>query len=475
MSNLLSNSNDKRLFTVNSLQTSSSAGNAAIEDIPSTTDQSFQFSTSNMSSQSKNSSKVDFVDLRGFGVHIDPSLPTDPGNFKSSSEQLKKRRDSSLDVESRVQRVSNSNYPNKLVRVDHSIQKIDSFFRATSDSQSSNSAIFCNPTFFAVDETESVASVTTNLIQCGACSSGSNPVPNTTYCACCCNKPEAIETRDSTSNMDVSSKNAVAVLGEISVSSCSYASIGSLMDHIYDDKDTRLDSFLRKQSFIGMINKDYSLVQFDTKLMMINHNLLLNHMFYQLCIFQFAEMDELVLEKEISIEECVRQELIQWKKRNESTSSSSSLSIPNEDMASNVAKVLIQKREMLYEYFRIGITDTGMLTALPNLIPRNPKDNSILYSPHERFLGCFFVVMVLETNWNEEKDCFRDVAIRIAEYYARMDTGHEVLEDAQIKFRDVLFPAMRKYLIPQKSFFSFPSAVLEVTALEQLYKIFERC
>jgi hypothetical protein len=364
--------------------------------------------------------------------------------------------------------------PSKLVRVDPSIQRIDSFFKTSNSFKIATH----NPRSEVSIEAGVNQNVVASIPLCEVCSPHGKGFSLSRSNCSCCGTTDELRGDSERRKEKISSQELVNVgegcgiiLRELEVTSCSYVSIGSLIDEIYAHKDSKLEELLRRHVYIGTINNQFSLLQYQTKLLMINHTVLLNDLFYQLCILRFAEMDQLKLEVGTDIKETIHRDFPfpEAKKIFPPTYAFES----SEDLACRIKDVLVDKREMLYEYFRIGITDDGKLISLPGLIPFGTEGGSSstsYYYPSEHYLGCFLLTIALETNWNEERDCFRDISIRIAEFYSKL---HDNNADGILCER--LFPAFRKFLIPQKSTSSSPTLLLEVTSLEQLYKVFERC
>ena len=63
-----------------------------------------------------------------------------------------------------------------------------------------------------------------------------------------------------------------------------YDSIRSIKQDILSARNIHFEQILRKHSFVGVIDSIYSLCQYETKLLIINHKLFSEQLFYQLCI-----------------------------------------------------------------------------------------------------------------------------------------------------------------------------------------------
>ena len=165
---------------------------------------------------------------------------------------------------------------------------------------------------------------------------------------------------------------------------------------------------------------------------------------------------------------------------------------------------------MLQEYFKIGVNTQGFLCTLPDLLPG--------YLPDPSGLPLFLLRLVTETNWDDELLCFQSIAREIGYYYSTLSLenkenkenekeNNEEKDNLNIEetnkteksektdksqknqmsqnfllspssaelFSSFLFPAIRSHLVAPKGCAEDGSTVVQLAALEQLYKIFERC
>jgi DNA mismatch repair protein MLH1 len=150
------------------------------------------------------------------------------------------------------------------------------------------------------------------------------------------------------------------------------------------------------------------------------------------------------------------------------------------------------RREMLSEYFCLTITDEGLVQTLP-LILRGYTPNldklplllmrlgpqvesvALLHKHPLNFLPYF------QVDWTDEERCFESILRELAYFYipgpldgtpaSPEETEESKAERWQIEH--ILFPAMRKYLVPPKSLLE--RDVVQVASLPDLYRVFERC
>jgi hypothetical protein len=162
----------------------------------------------------------------------------------------------------------------------------------------------------------------------------------------------------------------------------------------------------------------------------------------------------------------------------------------NVQTVNRLVDVLLCRREMLFEYFSIDISEDAHLCGLPELL--------IGYIPNPSYLPYFVLQLATKVDWEEEQPCFRDVAERLSEYFATLEAFAAEEEqqeeegvpggagtaisraprppilsrDAVNTLERLLLPAIRKYLRPQRG---SELHVIELESLENMYKIFERC
>ena len=324
---------------------------------------------------------------------------------------------------------------------------------------------------------------------------------------------------------------------------CQYASIQALILELKNCRHEGLEKILRNHTFVGIVDGTYCSVQYGTKLLLLDYNILLYHLFYQLTLRKFGEMSRIILAKPVPIKEFVLSALdtpesgwkdvekdveqeLELELASKSDSTNERLPPPlnenNKDngqeknqiklgknskdfFADRIVATLIKHSEMLQEYFKIGINKEGYLCTLPDLLGG--------YIPGPLGLPMFLLRLVTETNWEDEMICFRLIAKEIGYYYSSLPIYYDVndndfdsdiddeskvndlkssdnidknkkikiseLKTSNMKFEEIfsslLFPAIRIHLIAPKQCATDGSTVVQLAALEQLFKIFERC
>ncbi|CAG9814820.1 unnamed protein product [Phaedon cochleariae] len=254
----------------------------------------------------------------------------------------------------------------------------------------------------------------------------------------------------------------------------------SNVSHIVPRTDTQLTSILtlRKEIeenchrglrecfsqhvFVGCVSRSQALIQFGTKLFLCNTKTILAELFYQFLLYHFQNFDSYKFSNRISIHELAM----------------IGLEMPEtgwtqEDGEKSVlAKRIVEcfggtRRAMLLDYFCMEIDELGNICSLPILV----ED----YLPDPKSLPMYVIRLATEVNWDSEKEFFESFARETSKFYA--EVPNEINQNGkswQWVTEFVLFPAIKNYFIPPKSF-TENGAILEIANLPNLYKVFERC
>ena len=171
------------------------------------------------------------------------------------------------------------------------------------------------------------------------------------------------------------------------------------------------------------------------------------------------------------------------------------------DWASVTRKVerqLIDRREMLQEYFSLDLSAEGELHSVPLLIKG--------YTPCMAKLPRFLLRLGPNIDWDSEKRCFAGFLRELASFYVperlppslsspvdplssaavppspavatspAPKTAHESIEARRAQLRrvleDLLFPAFKAKLLATRDLLA---GTVEVANLKGLYRVFERC
>jgi DNA mismatch repair protein MLH1 len=134
---------------------------------------------------------------------------------------------------------------------------------------------------------------------------------------------------------------------------------------------------------------------------------------------------------------------------------------------------LHSRAEILLKGFGIKISEAGNIEALPLLIKG--------YDPALLRLPFFLLRLGTEVDWGDEVECFKGISTEIALLYQVYDDsmyqsgiiGKSTPNIAWL-IQHILLPAMKQgFKVP--TYLSTNGSIVQIAALEKLYKIFERC
>ncbi|KAK0576276.1 hypothetical protein LWI29_014840 [Acer saccharum] len=290
-------------------------------------------------------------------------------------------------------------------------------------------------------------------------------------------------------------------------------SIQELIDNIDGNCHSGLLDIVRNCTYIGMADDVFALLQYNTQLYLANVVNLSKELMYQQALRRFAHFNAIQLSDPSPLSELI---ILALKEEDLDPESSE-----NDDLKEKIAEMntelLMQKVEMLEEYFGIKIDTHGNLSRLPVILDQ--------YNPDMDRLPEFVLCLGNDVEWEDEKKCFQVIAAAIGNFYSmhppllpnpsgeglqyykkrkplrNLEDGEKSSNDAvtrdDVEMEDVverellseaenawaqrewsiqhvLFPSMRLFLKPPTSL-SANGTFVQVASLEKLYKIFERC
>ncbi|KAL7284130.1 hypothetical protein ACG7TL_001411 [Trametes sanguinea] len=277
-----------------------------------------------------------------------------------------------------------------------------------------------------------------------------------------------------------------------------------------------LGEIIAQHTFVGVVDdtRCLSLVQHGTRLYLLNHGALAAELFYQLGLRQFGNFSRIRLNPApqlrmlialaVDAEEGIRRNGLSKEAVTDVSVAQTFPAVlrhltgdPSPFPIQRIVNILMERREMLQEYFSMGISENGRVETLPMLL----RD----YTPNLDKLPLFLMRLGPQVNWSEEKACFDAFLRELAYFYVPEpllpdedsrgpDTASQGADGAQEdrhetitagpettnarkavlwQIHHVLFPAMARYLTPPKSLLD--RDVVQVADLPDLYRVFERC
>ncbi|XP_025158348.1 DNA mismatch repair protein Mlh1 isoform X2 [Harpegnathos saltator] len=236
-------------------------------------------------------------------------------------------------------------------------------------------------------------------------------------------------------------------------------SILQLRKEIEDECHEGLKEILSNLTFVGCIDQTSALIQSGVNLYICNTRKLAEELFYEIMLYDFANFGILKFSERISLFDLAMIALDSgdtgWTEEDG----------PKEELAARVKELLLEKADMMNEYFSIVIDKVGNLRSLPVLLDK--------YFPYEAEIPLYMMRLATEVNWKKEQSCFQNICRETAKFYSYINPKHETYDWKYIT-EHVLYPAIKESLLPPKHF-AHDSTILQIAALPDLYKVFERC
>ncbi|CZR63228.1 related to DNA mismatch repair protein [Phialocephala subalpina] len=262
---------------------------------------------------------------------------------------------------------------------------------------------------------------------------------------------------------------------------CRLMTIKELRASVRGDMHNELTEIFASHTFVGVVDERRRLaaIQGGVKLFLVDYGMVCNEYFYQVGLTDFGNFGVIRFDPPLSIKDLLSMAAEHEKGSSPPASEEDDFEV--EEVVELVSAQLIDRREMLLEYFSFEISEDGQLISIPLLLKG--------YTPSLAKLPRFLLRLGPHVNWTSEKECFETFLRELASYYVPEQLppspGPGDLEegvDDEIKARrlqisnaveHILFPAFRARLLATKSLMK--GGVVEIANLKGLYRVFERC
>lgn len=237
-------------------------------------------------------------------------------------------------------------------------------------------------------------------------------------------------------------------------------SVKTLIENIIASRHDRLTEMIKNSVIVGLYSNEKMLIQYQSKLLMIEHLRFAVEMLYQKCLLGFGYHDCWKMPEAKSVSSLLRSHVFAYYSNRHST----------EDVAQMV-NMLSDQSKMLLEYFSLHIADDKLI-ALPRL-------SEGLESPSDSIIAELLYCLCTETNWEDEEECFHSIATSLSRTFGSIVMQQPRLEEY---LRHYLYPALKGgdlskfgHIVGYDRELVQSGAITELTSTHELYKIFERC
>jgi DNA mismatch repair protein MLH1 len=262
---------------------------------------------------------------------------------------------------------------------------------------------------------------------------------------------------------------------------CRLVTIKELRAEVRDDMHNELTEIFASHTFVGVVDERRRLaaIQGGVKLFLVDYGMICNEYFYQVGLTDFGNFGTIRFNPPLNLKELLS--LATEHEKASSALASEEDDFEVDEVVELVSAQLIERREMLLEYFSFEISEEGEIISIPLLLKG--------YTPNLAKLPRFLLRLGPHVNWMSEKECFATFLRELASYYVPEqlpptpgpeDPEEEVGEEIKIRRQEikkavehVIFPAFRARLIATKSLMK--GGVVEIANLKGLYRVFERC
>ena len=256
---------------------------------------------------------------------------------------------------------------------------------------------------------------------------------------------------------------------------CGLISVKNLRASVRDSMHAGLTSVINSLTYVGLVdpNRRIIAIQGGVKLYLVDYGMLCNEYFYQLGLTDFYNFGAIRFDSPLDIRALiaigVEREKLAGKRGDEI--------VPWDDVAEMVTNQLVDRRDMLLEFFNLEISPDGKLAAIPLFMKG--------YTPSLAKLPRFLMRLGPCINWEEEEGHIHTFLRELASFYTpeqlpaekspESDADNELqgrIEEMQRVLEHVLVPAFKSRLVATKGLLE---GVVEIADLKGLYRVFERC
>lgn len=263
---------------------------------------------------------------------------------------------------------------------------------------------------------------------------------------------------------------------------CRLSSVRELRAAVRDEMHHELTEVFANHTFVGIVDERRRLaaMQGGVKLYLVDYGRVCYEYLYQVGLTDFGNFGVIRFSPPLDLRDLLK---IAAEREKVASPEEDAADFHVEEVVDLVAKQLIERREMLLEYFSLEISPVGELISIPLLVKG--------YTPAIVKLPRFLLRLGPHINWTDEKLCFETFLKELATFYvpeqlpptpgtdedAAAEQIDEELKERRKHVRwaleHVFFPAFKARLVATRSLMK--GGVLEIANLKGLYRVFERC
>lgn len=268
-------------------------------------------------------------------------------------------------------------------------------------------------------------------------------------------------------------------------------SVRELKEAVVQDSHDELTDIFRHCSFVGVVDdrRRLAAIQSGVKLYLVDYGRACLELFYQLGLNDFGNFGVVRFSPPLDLRQLLHMAFRLDGRTTSGEKEEAGVDHPDPDpdpdeAVDSVLAKLVERRQMLQEYFSLEVAPTGELLSIPMLIKG--------YMPPLTKLPQFLLRLGPSVRWNDEKGCFDSLLRELARFYVPEqlpnedddgegeddddDDGGEVrARRAHVRHavEHVFLPAFKAQLICTASLMQ--AGLVEVANLKGLYRVFERC
>jgi DNA mismatch repair protein MLH1 len=262
------------------------------------------------------------------------------------------------------------------------------------------------------------------------------------------------------------------IMNLATVVSWNLLSIRKLIYEFEHDIDDDYTQMWKNHAYVGLINYDQILIQYETAMLLVNIYPLLNEYIYQQTLYNFQNFGRFKLNPPLELKELLAAGL-DYPDCNFCEKEHQDKDV----LVDHYFKKLSNMGEMLDDYFKLTIED-GKLTSMPKIVKEIP--------PYIDYLPVFLVKLAADVDYVVEKNWFKQIWSLLGDYYAKFiyyyaansenEDEDKRLESLEFILKNMVMPRLKRGLkIRSKFGTECDGTFTTITCLENLYKVFERC